>query len=131
MTTITERVTDRVIRHEPRDIGVSSATDVHVLRKLDISRDLPPPSADESTQTTPQERSKRCSRVEHQSAGSVVQERSAQLTKKNYDPSCEACSNWKRLTVEEVYGTMSKMCGKQNRGRGCSRTRGEGLHRVP
>ena len=54
MTTITERVTDRVIRHEPRATGESSATDVHVLRKLDISRDLPPPSADESTQTTPQ-----------------------------------------------------------------------------
>ena len=70
-------------------------------------------------------------RVEHRSAGSVVQERSAQLTKKNYDPSCGACSNGKRLTVEEVYGIMSKMFRKQNRGRGCSRARGEGLHRVP
>ena len=60
MATITERVADDVIHHELRAIGENSAADGQVLPKyLDISKDPRPPSAEESTQTGPEEKAER------------------------------------------------------------------------
>ena len=56
MASVTERVADDVIHQELRAIGENIAADGQVLPKLDFSSDPPPPSADESTQTSPQER---------------------------------------------------------------------------
>ena len=60
MATITERVADDVIHQELRAIGENSAADGQVLPKyLDISKDPLPPSAEEFTQTSPEERAER------------------------------------------------------------------------
>ena len=74
MATITERVADDVIHQELRAIGENSAADGQVLpRYLDTSRDPPPPSADESTQTSPEEKAERRDRFEKRSSGSGAQ----------------------------------------------------------
>ena len=52
MATVTERVADDVIHQELRTIGENSAAG---RKYLDISRDPPPPSVDESTQPSPEE----------------------------------------------------------------------------
>ena len=69
MATVTERVADDVIHQELRAIGENSAADGQV----GISRDPPPPSAAESTQTSPEERVERRDRVENRSSGSGAQ----------------------------------------------------------
>ena len=59
MATITERVADDVIHQELRAIGENSAAERQVLPKyLVISIDPPPPSAEEFTQATPEERAR-------------------------------------------------------------------------
>ena len=79
MGTITERVADDVIHQDLRAIGENSAADGQVLPKnLDISRDPPPPSAEESTQTSLEERAERHERFENRSSGHVQQGNSAQ-----------------------------------------------------
>ena len=72
MATITERVADDVIHQELRDIGENSAAEGQVLPKyLDISKDLPPPPAEEFTQASPEERAERHERFESRSSGHV------------------------------------------------------------
>ena len=69
--TVTERVADDVIHQELRAIGENSAADGQVLPKyLVIARDPLPPSVDESTQTSPEERAERRDRFENRSSGS-------------------------------------------------------------
>ena len=77
--TFTERVADDVIHQELRAIGENSAAEGQVLPKyLDISQDPPPPSAEEFTQASPEERAERHERFESRSSGHVQQESSAQ-----------------------------------------------------
>ena len=71
MATITERVAD-VIHQELRAIGENSA------KYPDTSRDPPPPSVEESTQTRPEEGAERHDRFENRGSGPVALERSAQ-----------------------------------------------------
>ena len=74
MATVTERVADDVTHQELRAICENSAADGQALPKyLDISRDPPPPSADESTQTSPGVRAERRDRFENRSSGSGAQ----------------------------------------------------------
>ena len=74
MATVTERVADDVTHQEFGAICEISAADGQALPKyLDISRDPPPPSADESTQTSPEERAERRDRFENRSSGSGAQ----------------------------------------------------------
>ena len=74
MATVTERVADDTIHQELRAIGENSSADGQVLPKyLDISRDPLPPSVDESTQTSPEERAERRDRFESRSSGSGAQ----------------------------------------------------------
>ena len=68
MATVTVRFADDVIHQELRAIGENSAAHGQVLPKyLDISRDPLPPSVDESTQTSPEERAERRDRFENRS----------------------------------------------------------------
>ena len=74
MATVTERAADDVSHQELRAIGENSAADGQKLPKyLDISRDPQPPSVDESTQTSPEERAERRDRFENRSSGSGAQ----------------------------------------------------------
>ena len=74
MATVTETVADDVIPQELRAIGENSAADGQVLPKyLDVSRDPLPPSVDESTQTSPEERAERRDRFDNRSSGSGAQ----------------------------------------------------------
>ena len=74
MATVTERVADDVIHQELRAIGENSVAVGQVLPKyLDLSRDPSPPSVDESTQTSPEERAERRDRFEDRSSGSGAQ----------------------------------------------------------
>ena len=74
MATVTETVADDVIHQELRAIGENIAADGQVLPKyLDVSRDPLPPSVDESTQTSPEERAERRDRFENRSSGSGAQ----------------------------------------------------------
>ena len=64
MATITERVADDVIHQELRAIGENSAAEGQVLPKyLDISKDPPPPSAEEFTQASPEQNDMNDSKV--------------------------------------------------------------------
>ena len=77
--TITERVADDVIHQELRAIGENSAAEGQVLPKyLDISKDPPPPSAEEFTQASAEERAERHERFESCGSGHVQQESLAQ-----------------------------------------------------
>ena len=79
MATITERVADDAIHQELRAFGENSAAEGQVLPKyLDISKDPPPPSAEEFTQASPEERAERHERFESRSSGHVQQESPAQ-----------------------------------------------------
>ena len=106
MTTITERVADDVIHQELRAIGENSAADGQVLpQNLDISRDPPPPSAEESTQTSLEERAERHERFENRSSGHVQQGSSAQ----SHNPENEPPSNETSSKVEESEMEKSEM----------------------
>ena len=80
MATITERVEDDVIHPELRAIGENSAAEGQGLpRYLHISKDPPPPSAEEFSQASPEGRAERHERFEIRSSGHVQQESTAQL----------------------------------------------------
>ena len=82
MATVTERVADDVIHQALRAIGENSTTDGQVLPKyLDISKDPPPQSVEEFTQTSPEERAERHERSEKRSSRHVQQGSSAQSGK--------------------------------------------------
>ena len=90
MATITEKVADDVIHEELRAIGENSAAEGQVLPKyLDISNDPPPPSAEEFTQASPEERAERHERFESRSSGHVQQESPAQP----HNPDVESLSD--------------------------------------
>ena len=79
MAPVTERAEDDVIHQELRAIGENSAAQGQVLPKyLDTSKDPPPPSAEEFTQTSPEERAERHERFESRSWEHVQQESTAQ-----------------------------------------------------
>ena len=88
MATITERVADDVIHQELRTIGENSATDGQVLPKyLEISKDPPPPSVEEFTQTSPEGGAERHERFENRSSGHDQQGGSAQSHNAENEPS--------------------------------------------
>ena len=64
MATITERVADDVIHQELRAIGENAAEGQVLPKYLDISKDPPPPSAEEFTEASPEERAERHERFE-------------------------------------------------------------------
>ena len=79
MATITERVADDVIQQELRAIGEKSSSEGQGLPKcLDISKDPPPPPAEEFTQGSPEGRAERHERFESRGSGHVQQGSSAQ-----------------------------------------------------
>ena len=115
MATVTERVDDDVIQQELRAIGENSATDGQVLPKyLDISRDPPPPSSDESKQTSLEERAERRERFENWSSGPAAQVSSAQSSNtEDLVPPEEPASKEKGSEVETSAVPRRRIAGKR------------------
>ena len=115
MATITETVADDVIHQELRAFGENSAAEGQVLPKYwDISKDPPPPSAEEFTQASPEERAERHERFESRSSGHVQQESSAQ----SYNPEGESPSdgtlpNAEGSAMEKSETTRRRIAGKR------------------
>ena len=77
-----------LVRQERRASGENSATDGQVLPKyLDISKDPPPPSVEEFTQTSPAKRAERQKRFENRSSRHDQQGGSAQSHNAENGPS--------------------------------------------
>ena len=119
MTTMTERVANDLVQQELQAIAENSAADGQALPKyLDFSRNPPSPSADESTQTSPEERAERRDRFESRSSAPVAQEISAQSSnKENKILPPETATKGKETEVEK--SASSQKCGKENGSRGC------------
>ena len=111
----TERVADDVIHQELRAIGENSAADGQVLSKyLDISKDPLPPSAEEFSQTSPEERAERHERFENRSSGHVQQGSSAQShNPENEPPSCETSSKVQESEMEKSEMLRRRIAGKR------------------
>ena len=115
MATFTERVADDMIHQKLRAIGENSAAEGQVLPKyLDISKDPPPPSAEEFTQASPEERAERHERFESRRSGHVQQESPAQP----HDPDSEPPSdgtlpNAEGSEMEKSETTRRRIAGKR------------------
>ena len=116
MATTTERVADDVVHQELRAIGENSAAEGQVLQKyLDISEDPPPPSAEEFTQTSPEERAERHERFESRSSGHVQQESTAQPHNPDSgSPSDGMSPNARGSEMERSETTRRRIAGKRN-----------------
>ena len=68
----------KVSQEQLRMATITESVADDVRRYLDMSRDPLPPSVDESTQTSPEERAERHDRFENRGSGPVAPERSAQ-----------------------------------------------------
>ena len=114
MATITERVADDVIHQELRAIGENSAADGQVLPKyLDISRDPPPPSVEELTQTSPGERAEGHERSESGSSEHVAQGSAQSNNPENETPSEESASKLKETEMERSETFRQRIAGKR------------------
>ena len=106
---------DDVIHQELRAIGENSTAEGQVLPKfLDISKDPPPPSAEEFTQASPEERAERHERFESRSSGHVQQESSAQPHNPDGEsPSDGTLPNAEGSEMEKSETTRRRIAGKR------------------
>ena len=110
-----QRVADDATHQELRAIGENSAADGQVLPTyLDISKDPLPPSAEEFTQTGPEEETERHERFENRSSGHVQQESSAQShSPENESHSGETSSKLEESEVEKSEMPRRRFAGKR------------------